>query len=132
MVPWQQSCGCAYCRVDGRERSWLLEPCVIRTVSICVQGQARAPAVGTAAVCFAAGMKRFVLNGRDRTDGCLNAAFFRTQPASFSVRWRWRWQCDTTERTCWGGRAAKQPHGHQSSSAVPSKFTNHGSRLQDF
>jgi hypothetical protein len=28
--------------------------------------------------------------------------------------------------------ATKQPHGHQPSSAVLSKFTHHGSRLQDF
>jgi hypothetical protein len=34
----------------------------------------------------AAGMKRFVLNGSERTDGCLAAAFFQTQHASFSVR----------------------------------------------
>jgi hypothetical protein len=27
---------------------------------------------------------------------------------------------------------AKEPHGHQTSSAVPSKCTHHGSRLQDF
>jgi len=34
--------------------------------------------------------------------------------------------------TCLRARAAKQPHGHQSSTAIPSKSTNHGSRLQDF
>jgi hypothetical protein len=31
-------------------------------------------------------MKRFVLNGSERTDGCFTAAFFQTQHASFSVR----------------------------------------------
>ena len=32
-------------------------------------------------------MKRFVLNGSGRTDGCFPAAFFQTQHASFSERW---------------------------------------------
>jgi len=36
------------------------------------------------------------------------------------------------EHTSLRARAARQPHGHQSSSAVPSKCTNRGSRLQDF
>jgi len=31
-------------------------------------------------------MKRFVLNGSERTDGCFTAAFFQTQHASFSAR----------------------------------------------
>jgi hypothetical protein len=31
-------------------------------------------------------MKRFVLNGNERTDGCFTAAFFQTQRASFSGR----------------------------------------------
>ena len=31
-------------------------------------------------------MKRSVLNGSERTDGCFTAAFFKTQHASFSVR----------------------------------------------
>jgi hypothetical protein len=34
----------------------------------------------------AAGMKRSVLNGSERTDGCFTTAFFKTQHASFSVR----------------------------------------------
>jgi hypothetical protein len=29
-------------------------------------------------------------------------------------------------------RTAKQPHGHQFSSAIPSKCTHYGSRLRDF
>ena len=35
---------------------------------------------------FTAAMKRFVLNGSQRTDGCFTAAFLQTQHASFSVR----------------------------------------------
>jgi len=35
---------------------------------------------------FTAVMKRFVLNGSERTDGRFTAAFFETQPALFSVR----------------------------------------------
>jgi hypothetical protein len=35
---------------------------------------------------FTAAMKRFDLNGSERTDGCFTAAFFQTQYASFSVR----------------------------------------------
>ena len=35
---------------------------------------------------FAAGMKRSVLNGSERTDGCFAAAFFQTKHASFFVR----------------------------------------------
>ena len=31
-------------------------------------------------------MKRFVLNGSERTDGCFTVVFFLTQHASFSVR----------------------------------------------
>ena len=31
-------------------------------------------------------MKRFVLNGSERTDGCFTAAFFQTQHVSFSGR----------------------------------------------
>ena len=31
-------------------------------------------------------MKRSVLNGNERTDGCFTTAFFKTQHASFSVR----------------------------------------------
>jgi hypothetical protein len=31
-------------------------------------------------------MKRSVLNGSERTDGCCTAAFFQTQHASFCVR----------------------------------------------
>ena len=53
----------------------------------------------------------------------------------YAVRWPhsgWRWQWNTKEHTCLRARAAKQTHGHQSSSAVPSKCTNHGYRLQDF
>jgi hypothetical protein len=30
-------------------------------------------------------MKRFILNGSERMDGCFTAAFFQTQHASFSV-----------------------------------------------
>jgi hypothetical protein len=57
------------------------------------------------------------------------------------VRWPysgWRWQWNTTAHTCLRARAVKLPHGrgseysHQPSSAVPSKCTYHGSRLQDF
>jgi len=36
------------------------------------------------------------------------------------------------KRTCLRAQAAKQPHGHQSSSAVPSNCKRHGSKLQDF
>ena len=35
---------------------------------------------------FTAGMKRYVLNASEHTDGCFTAAFFQTQHASFSVR----------------------------------------------
>jgi len=35
------------------------------------------------------------------------------------------------ERTCLRARAAEQPHGHQSSPAVPSKGTNHDFKTFD-
>jgi hypothetical protein len=35
---------------------------------------------------FTAEMKRSILNGSERTDGCFTAAFFQTQYASFSMR----------------------------------------------
>jgi hypothetical protein len=35
---------------------------------------------------FTAEMKRFVINGSERTDGCFTAAVFQTQHASFCVR----------------------------------------------
>jgi hypothetical protein len=44
----------------------------------------------------------------------------------------WRWQCNMKEHTYLRAQAEKQPHGHQSSSTVPSKSTHPGSRLQDF
>ena len=83
-----------------------------------------------------AGMKRSVLNGSERTEGCFAAAFFQTQHAAFSVRCGGRTAFGsgnvTQEHTGLRARAAKQSHSHQSSSAVPSNCTNHGSRLQDF
>jgi len=44
----------------------------------------------------------------------------------------WQWQCNMKEHTCLHAQAAKQPHSHQSSSAIPIKCTHHGSILQDF
>ena len=41
----------------------------------------------------------------------------------------WQWQWNMKEHTCLRAWAAEQPHGCQSSSAVPSKCTHHGSRL---
>jgi len=86
---------------------------------------------------FTAAVKRFDLNGSDRTEGCFTAAFCQTQYASFSGQ--------SGDRSAVGGvngtrmnitalraQAAKQPQGHKSSSAVPSKSTHRGSRLQDF
>ena len=52
-----------------------------------------------------------------------------------TVRWPlsgWRGQWNTKEHTSLWARAARQPDGHQSSSAIPIKCRNHGSRLQDF
>jgi hypothetical protein len=89
-------------------------------------------------------MERFVLNGSERTNGCFTAALFKTQRASFSVRcgavrwphsgWRYLYlfriplihkrlhkQWNTKEHTTLRTQAAKQQHGHQSSSAVASK-----------
>ena len=86
---------------------------------------------------FTAGMKRSILNTSELTEGSFNAAFFQTPTclSFYVVRWPhsgWRWQWNTKELTCLRERAAKQPHVRQYSSAVPSKCTHHGSRLQDF
>jgi hypothetical protein len=44
----------------------------------------------------------------------------------------WWWQCNTKEHTNLRAQAEKQLHGHQSSSAVPSKCTHPGSGLRFF
>ena len=85
---------------------------------------------------FTVAMKSFVLNVRERTDGCFTAAFFQTHLASISVRCGGRTAVGggngTRVKITLRARAAKQPHGHQCSSAVPSKCTHHESRHQDF
>jgi hypothetical protein len=73
---------------------------------------------------FTAAMKRFVLNLSKHTDGCFTTAFIQTQHGSFPVQCgdRTAVGCgNTNEQTCLRARAAKQPHGHQSSSAVRNK-----------
>ena len=73
---------------------------------------------------FTAGIKCFVLNGRECTDSCFTAVFFQMQHASFSV---WCSGCTVVgggngiqknKLTCLHTQAAKQLHDYQFSSAV--------------